>query len=330
MENSLKKRKIKIIRVGSTPYSGSTMIDLMLSNADDAFSCGEVHALFRPFRPHHFDPRCICSDPGCTLWKKVKAHGETELWNTLTTLLPNVEVFVDSSKNLVWFMDQMADKGCDFKPLNVLVWKTPGEYAYSCMKRGRLKSWKRGYISYHIRYFSVMPSWFSVRYSELARDPAHKLQRLCECLEIPYFPGKEHYWNRQYHTLFGSYSAKLHLYNRNTSDFANIVSSRSIYKSMVDTNTEPEVQYHKTIYYEEDVVEKLPPEIRKELEEDPVLNKIRQLLELTEVGISGARTTEDIRGFVQGLKQPVRGWYMAQKVKRYVQFLKCKLSKMNQ
>jgi hypothetical protein len=46
--------KKALILVCGAARSGTTMLDLMLGNSPDVFSYGEIYALFRPFRTHHF------------------------------------------------------------------------------------------------------------------------------------------------------------------------------------------------------------------------------------------------------------------------------------
>lgn len=311
----------KVIRIGGTSFSGSTMLDLMLSNADDAFSCGEVCNLFRPYRPQHFNPICVCQDSACRLWKTVKKSGEKKLWHSLFSIMPEMNIFIDSSKDMGWYRDQIKfDNKKQHEVFNVLIWKTPEEYAYSCIKRGKTDNWKRSYINYHSRYFQTMDRWVSVRYADLATQPADKLKRLCDRLGIDYFPGKEAYWDRTYHTLFGSFSAKLHLYQRDTNAYASITQERSKYKLKIDANSEPEIRQHRSIYYDENMINKLPIEIRKELDA-PVFSDILKILERTELDFV------DLEDDIQSAKikvKPFFGWHVAKKFKRHIRYILCK------
>ena len=42
-----------VIFVGGTSFSGSTLVDMMLANDPAGLSCGEVYAIFYPYRRHH-------------------------------------------------------------------------------------------------------------------------------------------------------------------------------------------------------------------------------------------------------------------------------------
>jgi hypothetical protein len=72
-----------VIFVGGSSYSGSTLLDLMLANAPDGFSCGEVSQMFHPYKKHHFNLVCGCGNSDCTLWSEVKQAGADKLYDTI-------------------------------------------------------------------------------------------------------------------------------------------------------------------------------------------------------------------------------------------------------
>ncbi len=140
----------KVIFVGGTAYSGSTLFDLTLGNDVHGFSCREVSAYFRPFRPHHVAPVCGCGDPQCGLWREIKAGGEEQLYQTILDRLPNVEFIVDSSKDPLWIRSQVRNLARQrIETKHILIWKTPLEMAASWAKRGHSASWERAWVSYH-------------------------------------------------------------------------------------------------------------------------------------------------------------------------------------
>lgn len=49
-----------LINICGATRSGTTVPDLKLGNGRDAFSCGEAHALFRPWLLHHFRANWQC------------------------------------------------------------------------------------------------------------------------------------------------------------------------------------------------------------------------------------------------------------------------------
>ncbi|MGH8501117.1 MAG: hypothetical protein ACREVE_01340 [Gammaproteobacteria bacterium] len=206
----------KVIFVGGSSYSGSTLLDLMLANAPDGFSCGEVSQMFHPYKKHHFNLVCGCGNSDCTLWSEVKQAGVDKLYDTIFEMFPNVNYIVDSSKDPLWIHErtkQLLGTGIDVK--NVLIWKTPEEYYYSCAKRGQTQRWESSWINCHRMYFRMVGAWHSVRCVDLVTSN-DTLERLCQAIGLEYFPEKHQYWDKIHHTLFGNHSAKLHLYKKGT------------------------------------------------------------------------------------------------------------------
>ena len=308
----------KIIKIGGTAYSGSTLLDLILSNDPNGFSCGEMYALFRPHRKHHFRPKCSCNDPKCDIWGIIQEGGEHDVWKNLSNLLPNISFFVDSSKNTENLADQInSDDFRGFEVFNIIIWKTPVEFAYSCYKRNKLSNWKKSYVNYHKQYFSIVNKWYSVRYSEFVSDTSQKLRRLCEIIGINYFPGKENYWSKEHHTLFGSDSAKLHLYSPEEQKYKEIEKDRSRKKPNVIIDKEPEVKHHRRIYSStmKNILERLPKNVQDEIKNDEELRLIHDVLTYSE--ISADRSDYKIKDTLSLLK-PQFSWKIQKKIKRNI------------
>lgn len=210
------KRSRKVIFVGGSAYSGSTYLDMMLANSPEGFSCGEVNALFFPYRSHHLDPQCGCNNANCGLWKTLRAVDPDRLYEKIFDLLPKVRFIVDSSKDPLWIYDRSRHlKKLGVCVENVLIWKTLKEYYQSCAKRGEDAGWKRRWANYHRFYFSMVSDWFAVKYTDVATSD-DILSLLCDRIAIPYFEGKRNYWEKEHHILFGNTSAKIHLYSEET------------------------------------------------------------------------------------------------------------------
>lgn len=61
----------------------------------------------------------------------------------------------------------------------------------------------------HLLLFQLLDTFVAVKYQDLAKDRAQKLQSLCAELGIGYFQGKENFWeNDTRHFLFGSATVK--------------------------------------------------------------------------------------------------------------------------
>lgn len=312
-----------IIRVGGTSYSGSTALDLMLANADDAFSCGEIDALFRPYRMHHFEPECGCGNPDCNIWREIRAAGEAGWPQAVARLFPQVSWIVDSSKDINWMFDQnniAADAGIPVH--NLLIWKTPADYAYSLFKRGKIKGWLRRYMLYHQRYLSIVDDWIGVPYADLAAQPAATLQSLCAYLGMACQDGREQYWTRQHHTLFGNHSAKLHLHDKNTDNYKSIAQDLKSLKPVLDEGGDREVTRHKSIYYGGDSLEKLPPDVVKEIETTRALHDLVASLEQNTVSRVSPRSNSAVRQ----VRRSVPGiWYYYLDYKRRGYYFACAL-----
>ena len=237
----------KVIFVGGTSFSGSTLLDMILSNDPRGFSCGEVVALFHPYRPHHIKPECGCGNSNCNLWSKVLKSGKENLYRRLFELFPNVNFIIDSSKDAFWINWQTKKlKNQQISVKNILILKTPLELAKSLDKRNRIKDLQKTWINYHRLYSTLVKDWRSIRYFDLTNN-VMSLKYICDYLEIPYFPGKEKYWKKKHHTLFGNTSAKIHLYADNTQLFEKakdeLLKQRTLLSSQIDEKMQ-------TLYYE--------------------------------------------------------------------------------
>jgi len=206
----------RVVFIGGSSYSGSTALNLMLGHGPGCFAAGEVVALFRPTRPHHREPRCGCGDAGCRLWLELRACGEQGWLRELWRRMPELRTAIDSSKSVDWILQQsraLAAAGAAPRPL--LIWKTPEAFAHSMRKRART-GWARDWTRYHLAFLAHFPDALCVSHAALASDPAGVLERLCAALELPYFAGKERYWEEPQHLLFGNTSARRHLYASGT------------------------------------------------------------------------------------------------------------------
>ena len=206
-----------VIFVGGTSYSGSTLLDMMLANDPAGLSCGEVHAIFYPFRPHHLQLEGLSKSIN---WHAMKASGPENLYLNLFERFPETRFIVDSSKSPLWIFERSMElETMGIRTENILIWKSPSEFLASRRKRGRESGWQKEWINYHRYYFTLIRSWRSVRYRSLVGDRS-TLPALCASLGIPYFPSKEQYWNREQHTVFGNDTARIHLHDRSSSEFA--------------------------------------------------------------------------------------------------------------
>jgi hypothetical protein len=82
----------KVIFVGSTPFSGSTFLHMILANDPKGFPTGEARFLAQPRGFHHVNPVCSCGDPNCTIWRDIYRGGPENVYETIFQLQPEVEL----------------------------------------------------------------------------------------------------------------------------------------------------------------------------------------------------------------------------------------------
>ena len=270
----------KIILIGGTSYSGSTLLDLMLSNDNTGFSCGELYALFIPSRVEHLRPQCICGDLSCDIWETVEKLGKTNCYEGLFSKFSDLKFIVDSSKDFIWIREQsnnLTHKKICFK--NLLIWKTPAEFALSCLKRGKFNNWRNSWVNYHKRYLSVVDEFIPIRYSKLITETESTLESLCSRIDIPYFRGKEAYWQKKHHTLFGSISAKLHLYEKNAEAYNKLKDEIGRHQIKNHFTNSDSKEIHRTIYREDYSNHDIRLAVDKQIIEDYELRQILEILE---------------------------------------------------
>lgn len=189
------------------------MMDMTLANDPKGFSCGEVVNLFYPVKSHHLNPWCGCGEPDCKVWERVRSGGRRNLYGTLSELFPNVSFVVDSSKHPCWIDQQeKIARAMGLETEHVLIWKSPAGLAKSFAKRGNLAEFESAYVEYHRRFNVRGRRWTGVQYESITGNPA-VLEALCARLGIPMFEGKQEFWAKRHHTLFGNNSAKISLFS---------------------------------------------------------------------------------------------------------------------
>ena len=257
----------QVIFVNGTERSGTTFLHMILANDPQGFACGEVHGLLRPIKPNHVQRRCGCGDPNCRLWETVRQRGEEQLYATIFEVHPEVKFIVDSSKQPFWINAQIGylqQQGIAYR--DILIWKTPFEFAHSKKKRGEFDEWERAWVNTHRIFFSLIAPIQTVKYNEFVADPA-VLARLCGVIGIPYFAGKERYWEKQHHVLGGSNTAKYHLYEQ--------AQAKEI---LTDTAGTRSVKQHRSIEYSQVSDPELYAAVKARLDQSAYLTKLIDLL----------------------------------------------------
>lgn len=206
-----------IVTICGMSRSGSTMLDLILGNSPDAFSCGEVYAWFRPHRKHHFKIDCSCGEDPCLVWEKIKNVEEHRFHKFVIQEL-GVHFVIDSSKDLCWMVDtQTWGEKSNLTVHNLLIWKEPIDLVYSFWKRGQSFScWKKSFVSYYGKFFQMDIPFRAVKYNAIVEDPSGTTKEICNTIGMPYSLGKEKFWKKEHHCLFGSGGIKQQLERGNS------------------------------------------------------------------------------------------------------------------
>lgn len=251
---------------------------MILGNDPAGFSCGEVYAYFHPFRAHHVLPYCGCADPDCDLWPQVKRNGLERIYETIFELKPEVQFIVDSSKDPFWIDSQrkyLDQQGIASR--HILIWKSPAELAQSYKKRDMVGQWERSWIVYHRLYYALIDHWRAVRYADFVQNE-DALPEICAYLDIPYFDGKERFWEKEHHLLFGNASARIHLQEENIE-----------MDSALGDGLEAQRQQ---IYYQPVTDPEILAVIKERKVQSPLINQICNLLESRDIFLPDQRAVE--------------------------------------
>jgi len=284
----------KVVFVQGTAYSGSTLFHMMLANDPSGFACGEVHGLFRPFKANHVNRVCTCGYDQCLTWPNILPYGERFLYAGIFEQFPNVNFVVDSSKQPFWIRSQnenLRQQGIPYN--NILIWKTPLEFAYSKKKKNQ-KNWDRVWMNTHRFYFSYISGVRTVKYQSLVRDPL-VLPKVCNFLEIPYFDGKERYWEKMHCVLGGNKRTKAHLYDKDKGK-----------KTLRDTSAVGSDIAYRTVAYSPVTDEALIHEVEATVANDQNFNRLEQLLAYTDISNDDYSQTEFER-MVADIRMPHSG-----------------------
>ena len=202
-------KKKKIIFIGGTAYSGSTMLDMMLSSSDNAMSLGEIYALFKPWRKHHFKKiKELSSD---SVWRRILMDGENKLYENIFHYFPNINTLIDSSKNPFWIHKQnKLNKSFEVK--NVLISKSPEDLSFSFYRRGELANFYNSYVSYHKDYCSLIDSYKKVSYLKLIKN-YNCLNEISDYCNITFDKKMFKFWEKGHSPFFGNNNTRRHIDN---------------------------------------------------------------------------------------------------------------------
>ena len=194
-----------LINICGSERSGSTMLDLIIGNEPRAFSCGEIYALYRPWRKHHFQPGCGCGRQDCEYLEEFRRVSEDQFHSLLFEKF-GYDWIVDSSKDLTWVVDnQQWITQKSGRVLNLVIWKKPTTFSISFLKRGKdANYWRKIFMDYYKKFLEAELPFVSVCYDDFVNEPRKYLGLISDLLGMENFDGKMNFWEKKHHQLFGS------------------------------------------------------------------------------------------------------------------------------
>jgi len=194
----------KIIFIAGTSYSGSTLLDLILSNSSNAVSVGEIESIFNPVKIHHLKKiEEIKSDP---VWGTALNKGVSKLYQNLHDTL-DVETIVDSSKNPAWIRYHIDRLPQDVSYHVILVYKSLPDLKHSYEKRGRY-NWAKIYKRYHNLFFNTISVFNRIEYKDIPLR-SDKFLALLKRLDIELDEERLEFWNQPRTNFFGNNNANV-------------------------------------------------------------------------------------------------------------------------
>ena len=193
----------RVIQIGGTVRSGTTLHGLILSNRDNAIMLGEVRNLFRPTRNYH--RKALQELRKDRKWNFILDEGEQNLYSNIFKEFPDKSIIVDSSKDPFWYRDQVF-YNADYEIGQILVYKSLSDLNRSFVKRGQ-KNIERTYRRYHMKFLSVFPSTCTSHTPSFISDFQYRYEIL-KYLGLSHPKDILEYWNRKHPNFFGSSSIK--------------------------------------------------------------------------------------------------------------------------
>jgi len=195
----------KVAFIGSSSFSGSTAMDLIVGTSEGAISLGEIGKVFYPRREIHSQRECGCMNPSCKFWDGILGRSEKGVHlrvfeNHDATLLS------DSTKDPFWIKsrsEELEENGIEV--INILLWRHPDKVRASFEKRGRVWAWEKAWVTYYRLYFALIDRFIVIPFESIHSEDGELERRL----EIAGISGvSKEFWMGETHSLFGNSTAK--------------------------------------------------------------------------------------------------------------------------
>jgi len=199
---------MKVIFIAGADFSGSTMLGAILASSPDEhisiFHIGEAHAYFND-RNNKYGKVVSSSE----IWNKIPPNiGYTNAYNFIFSML-KVNTIIDSSKNLDYLSSQHKESiknGYEF--ITLIPYRPfPKIYKSAIKRHGSTHKAEKNILKYIEILNYIVEN--DIRYkvvsiAQLITEPTGTTKDLCLFSGIPYFSGKEEYWNFKQHHIHGN------------------------------------------------------------------------------------------------------------------------------
>jgi hypothetical protein len=209
----------RVVFIAGANWSGSTLTGAVLGansgSPFEHFHIGEAHALFRPESLKFGD--LSFAKKFTDFWSEVDVNVGPQGAYDAIAKHSKARILIDSSKAIVWLGVQRRvceELGVPLLPL--VTFRGFAGILQSAIRRK--KGSKAGFknLHYYQRLFAsglLGDNWISVDTEALVLEPAKMTQLLCRATGIPYFEGKEKYWNYPLLHLSGGATQRRHSKN---------------------------------------------------------------------------------------------------------------------
>ncbi len=249
--------KKKVIFICSANHSGSTFFDLMLSNGQaDIKSCGELHWLDKEHKKFGWEKR---HENSMKIWPKYKDVQEdiakgVDVYKSISNRF-GANIIIDSSKTPNW-IEPMSIKlwnSEEFTPEFFIIYKTPLELAHSIFKRNMpYSTLKSIYVSWYTHYLRVAYHPLVVAYKDLVDKPKIVLKAACDYVKIPYYDGKERFWEQEIpYLVAGCAETMTHFFTQDSKAYNNRVKYIQNTQARSDSDIAGVKRKYKTLYYDD-------------------------------------------------------------------------------
>lgn len=211
----------KYISIYGPNHGGTTLLGAMLGATkeySEVVHVGEVYAFFSKKHRLFGSKACNCGLSICPHWDVLNPRAPNPFNHIFKK--NSTKVIVDSSKNNFltsqnsWY-ERVPNS---FDKRNVIIWRCPDALKASYRKRfPRAEADFKANEDLAILYRTIKKlkgNFVGISLERLSRTPSESLEFLCKHLNIPYFSGKENFWEFEQHHFGGAVLVKKVIQNQ--------------------------------------------------------------------------------------------------------------------